>query len=144
MEELTLQAKEARKDYKRQYRLKKREKITRKQRAPYQDYGITPERLNELKEIAKKDKYAGIVLTAAMKADRLSAAHIILSVTKGISYDNLEYHEQLGRCPIGRTNFYGARRLFFHYLDCALKELRTRNNEEISKQGKHKNGGCYE
>ena len=152
MEELTLQAQEARRDYKRQYRLNNRDKINRQQRtwrannpdrvkqyqrkyweraaeksrnirASWEEYGITSERLNELMEIVRSDEYAGIVMECVLKADRKSAGHIILSVTKGLSYEHVEFHEKLGRCPLGRSNFYGTRRLFFHYLDCALNEM---------------------
>ena len=147
LEELTLQAQEARRDYKRQYRARNREKINRQQRewradnpesvkeyqkmywekraknlrASWEDYGIDKERLGELWGIAKSGKYADVVLSAANAADEKAAGHSILSVRKNLSYERLEYHERLGRCPLGRTDFYGARRLFFHYLDCALK-----------------------
>lgn len=59
--------------------------------------------------------------STARSADDKVAEFILLSVMKNLSYDHIEYHEKLGRCPIGRTDFYGIRRLFFHYLDCALK-----------------------
>ena len=58
----------------------------------------------------------------AMAERGMTAAEI----TKGISYDFLEFHDRLGRCPLGRTDFYGARRLFFYYLDVALKERKGR------------------
>ena len=61
-------------------------------------------------------------LSLILHTDRLAAGHIILSVTRSIPYDFLEYHDKLGRCSLCRTDFYGARRLFFHYLDIALKE----------------------
>ena len=151
MDGMSVQAQEARRDYKRQYRIRNREKINSQQRiwrkknrekvqqynreywerkagkagnirASWEDYGIDKERYRELQDFARSDEYAEIVLDCAFKADRKSAGHIILSVTKDISYDHLEYHDRLGRCPMGRTDFYGARRLFFHYLDCALKD----------------------
>lgn len=92
-------------------------------RASWEDHNISPQRLDELTKIARSDGYAKIVMECALKADRKSAGHIILSVTKGLSYEHVEFHERLGRCPLGRTDFYGARRLFFHYLDCALNEM---------------------
>ena len=91
-------------------------------RLPWSAYGIDKERMLELIQIAKLDKYADLVLAAAIKTDRLAAGHIVLSVTRSIPYDFLEYHDKLGRCSVCRTDFYGARRLFFHYLDIALKE----------------------
>lgn len=43
--------------------------------------------------------------------------YIIKSVTNNLSYPFIEYDEKLGRIPIGKTEFYGYRRLFYHYLD---------------------------
>ena len=160
MEELTLQAQEARRDYKRQYRLNNREKINRQQRtwrannpdrvkqyqkkywektaeksknirASWEDYGITPERLSELMEIVKSGKYDAVVLSAAHRADEKAAGHILLSVKENLSYKYIEFHYKLGRCSLGRTNFYGARRSIFHYMDCALKEMQPRESVEV-------------
>lgn len=100
-------------------------------RASWDDYGISKERLSELKAFARADENAEKVLSAALAADRVAAGHIILSATKKISYEKLEFHEKLGRCPLGRTDFYGARRLFFHYLDEMLK-----NSQEEPRDGK--------
>lgn len=159
MDGMSVQAQEARRDYKRQYRIRNRDKINRQQRkwrannpdkvqqynkgywerkaekarnirASWADYGIDKKRYRALQDIARSDEYAGIVLDCALKADRKFAGHIVLSVTKDVSYDHLEYHDRLGRCPLGRTDFYGARRLFFHYLDMALK-----NNQNIQGDG---------
>ncbi|MDE7133015.1 MAG: hypothetical protein K2O65_14705 [Lachnospiraceae bacterium] len=150
MNELSAQAQEARRDYKRRYRIRNREKINLQQRmwrkknpdkvkeyqaqywerkagkagnirASWKDYGITQERVDELVEIVRSGEYDNVALSAAHMADEKAAEHIILSVKKNLSYERLEYHDKLGRCPLGRTDFYGARRLFFHYLDCALK-----------------------
>lgn len=98
---MTAEAVEARKIYQREYRRRNRDKINSQRknwraenrdrvrrynrqywerraqsskdtRASYEDYGITPERLRELMEIAKSEKHAGTVLDAALKADRLA------------------------------------------------------------------------
>ena len=156
LEELTLEAQEARRDYKRRYRAKNREKINRQQRewragnrdkvrqynkrywecrakkaknirASWQDYGITPERLKELMEVARSGQYDRMVSSAAHMADEDIAEYILLSVTKNLSYEGLQRLWQLReieRMACGRTDFYGARRLFFHYLDIALKDAR--------------------
>lgn len=149
MGEMTAEAAEARRNYQRKYRHRNRDRINGQRknwraenrdkvqrynreywerkaekakniRASLRDYGIDKERYRELLDIAKFDEYAGIVLECALRADKKSAGHIVLSVVDGLSYDRLEYHDKLGRCPLGRTDFYGARRLFFHYLDEAL------------------------
>ena len=43
--------------------------------------------------------------------------YIIKSVTNDLSFPYIEYDEKLGRIPVGKTEFYGYRRLFYHYLD---------------------------
>ena len=154
---MTMEAREAKKIYRQQYRSRNRDRINARQRAwsamnqdkireyqkrywekkaetgsirlPWSAYGITEERYHELFEAARSGLYDAEVLSAALKADRAAAGHIILSVVEGVSYEHLEYHDRLGRCTLGRTNFYGARRLFFHYLDCALREMQGNNME---------------
>lgn len=148
-ENLSLSAQEARRDYKRRYRARNREKINEQQRAwragnkdkvreyqrrywerkaerrniraSWEDYGLDKRRREELLEIVKSGKYAKIALDAAMRADEKAARHILLSATKDLPYEKIEYVEGLGRCPAGRTDFYGLKRLFFHCLDEMLK-----------------------
>ena len=148
MEGLTVQAQEVRREYKRQYRRKNRDRINRQQRewrennsekvkeyqnrywekkaknprASWKYYGINKKRLDVLWEIVKSGKYADMVFSAACAALEKAAGHILLSVKEGLSYEYLEYHEKLGRCTLGRTDFYGYRRLFFHYLDMTLRD----------------------
>lgn len=43
--------------------------------------------------------------------------YILKSVTNDLSYQFIEYDKKLGRIPVGKTEFYGYRRLFYHYLD---------------------------
>ena len=54
---------------------------------------------------------------AAVAASPDIYPYIIKSVTNGLSYDFVEYDERLGRIPVGKTEFYGYRRLFYHFLD---------------------------
>lgn len=154
MGEMTAEAAEARRNYQREYRHRNRDRInsqrknwraknkdrvkehnrrywerkaekTKNIRASWTDYGIDKERYRKLLEAARSDEYAGVVLECALKVDRMSAGHIILSVVEGLSYERVEFHEKLGRCPFGRSDFYGARRLFFHYLDCTIGNGQT-------------------
>lgn len=92
-------------------------------RAGWEDYGISVQRRKELQVAARSDEYAGIVVEAAARADEKAAGHILLSVVEGLSYKYIEFDGKLGRCPLGRTDFYGARRLFFHYLDIAIRDV---------------------
>ena len=93
-----------------------------RKRASWEELGISEKRRRELKEIARRDEYADIVTEAALRIDRLAAPHVILAVTKNLSYELVEFDARLGRCPVGKTAFYAERRLFFHYLDELLKE----------------------
>ena len=54
---------------------------------------------------------------AAVAASSEICPYIIKSVTNDLSFPFIEYDEKLGRIPIGKTEFYGYRRLFYHYLD---------------------------
>lgn len=107
-------------EYARKYWQKRAGKVNL--RASWTDYDIDKQRRKELLDIVRSDEYAGIVLDAALKAHEKAAGHILISVAEGLSYEWVEFHEKLGRCPLGRSDFYGAKRLFFHYLDEALKE----------------------
>nr|DAP85531.1 MAG TPA: hypothetical protein [Caudoviricetes sp.] len=42
--------------------------------------------------------------------------YIVKSVTNDLPYELIEYDEQQGRIPIGKTDFYGYRRLFYKNL----------------------------
>ncbi len=150
---MSAEAVEARKAYQREYRLRNRDKINSRRknwraenrdrvrqynreywagkakgiRASWEDYGITPERLHELTGIVRSEKYDSMVLSAARKADESAAGHIIMSVKENVSYETLEARQAAGkieRITLGRSDFYGTRRLFFHYLDTALKSVK--------------------
>lgn len=54
---------------------------------------------------------------AAVAASSEIYPYIIKSVTNDLSFPYIEYDEKLGRIPVGKTEFYGYRRLFYHYLD---------------------------
>ena len=43
--------------------------------------------------------------------------YIIKSVTNDLSYQYIEYDPEFGRIPVGINEFYGYRRLFYHFLD---------------------------
>ncbi len=156
MEGLTVQAQEARRNYKRQYRLANRKKINRQQRewraanpekvqeyqrkywenyakkknirASWKEYGLTPERVEELCGIVRQGGHNDVVVSAAHFASEMMAEYILLSIKKNLSYDAFEkmwVRGEIERIPCGKTDFYGARRLFFHYLDCALQGAET-------------------
>lgn len=57
---------------------------------------------------------------AAIAASEEIYPYIIKSVTNDLSYRFIEYDENLGRIPMGKTEFYATRRKFYYFLD-ALK-----------------------
>lgn len=160
---MTAEAVEARKAYQREYRRRNRDKInsqrknwraenrdkvqqynreywerkagrTKGIRASWEDYNISPQRLNELVEIVKSNKHDAVVLSAAHRADEKAAGHIIMSVKENASYEALEAKQAAGkieRIALGRSDFYGTWRLFFHYLDCSLREIQAKKSEEV-------------
>lgn len=54
---------------------------------------------------------------AAMQANPEIWKYILKSVTMGLPFEFIEYDDELGRITVGKTDFYGYRKLFFHYLD---------------------------
>lgn len=54
---------------------------------------------------------------AAVRANPCIWKYILKSVTLGLPYEFVEYDEELGRIAVGKTDFYGYRKLFFHYLN---------------------------
>lgn len=54
---------------------------------------------------------------AAIRANPGIWKYILKSVTLGLTYEFVEYDEELGRITVGKTDFYGYRKLFYHYLN---------------------------
>lgn len=147
---MTPEAQEQRRIYKNKYRQRNRDKINQQQRAwradnpekvreyqkrywekraknpraSWEDYGITKERYRQLTEYIQSGKYTLMVRQAAHTANKDIAEYILLSVTENLSYDELQKMwelKKIERMACGRSDFYGYRRLFFYYLDLALK-----------------------
>lgn len=91
----------------------------------YDDYGISRERFHELTAMCKSKEYASVARSAAYTANPDIAEHILLSVQENKTYERVEFDERLGRIPCGRTDFYGYKRLFYHYFDEALNMVQT-------------------
>ena len=53
---------------------------------------------------------------AAIRANPTIWKYIVRSVTQGLTYEFVEYDGELGKIPVGKTDFYGYRRLFYFYL----------------------------
>lgn len=54
---------------------------------------------------------------AAIRADPGVWKYILRSVTQGLSYEYIEYDEELGKIPMCRKDFYGVKRKFFSVLN---------------------------
>ena len=63
------------------------------------------------------EKDCKMIEQAAIKASAEIYPYIIKSVTNDLPYHFVEYDERLGKIPVGKTEFYAIRRLFYHYLD---------------------------
>lgn len=78
-------------------------------------------RLNRLENMAIRNaiyqKDCEMIEQAAVATSSEIYPYILKSVTNDLSYPFIEYDEELGRIPIGKTEFYAIRRLFYHYLD---------------------------
>lgn len=101
----------------------------------WEDYGISWNRRKELEAFCRqydekkskinsnhknKDIYIKdcmMIEEAAIKANPSIWKEIIESASKAIPFEYIEYNEQYGKIPIGKTDFYGYKRLFYKYLD---------------------------
>lgn len=110
---------------------------TENQGAPrlgFDTYNISRERYIELRNGCAAGKYSREILSKACRGLEFIKPWILLSVTKSKSYDLIEFHAELGRIPIGRSDFYGYRRQFYHNLDCLLRA--ERENASVKERGK--------
>lgn len=93
-------------------------------RPSWEELGMSKERVRELQNGCKAGIYPSETLREACGEFKFLEPWILLSVTKGWSYDFMitkwELRE-LERAPVGRSDFYGFRRMFFKNLDCLLK-----------------------
>lgn len=66
---------------------------------------------------ATNEKDCRMIEEAAMKANPDIWKYILKSVTQNLSYEFVEYDSELGEIPMCRSDFYGARRLFYSILN---------------------------
>lgn len=103
-------------------------------RLGFDAYNISRERYRELRYGCAAGKYSHETLREACRGLEFIEPWIILSVTKSKSYDLIEFDFKLGRIPIGRSDFYGFRRKFYHNLDCLLRG--EKENAPVKERGK--------
>ena len=83
---------------------------------PHGNYKENPLETNAIRNVTYQ-KDCEMIEQAAIAASAEIYPYIIKSVTNDLSYPFIEYDEVLGRIPVGKTEFYATRRLFYHYLD---------------------------
>lgn len=54
---------------------------------------------------------------AAVKTNPVIWKYILKSVTEDLSYEFVMYDKEQGKIPVGKTEFYAYRKLFYYYLD---------------------------
>lgn len=83
---------------------------------PKSNYKENPLETKAIRNVTYQ-KDCEMIEQAAIAASADIYPYIIKSVTNDLSYRFIEYDEKLGRIPVGKTEFYAMRRLFYHYLD---------------------------
>lgn len=76
--------------------------------------GNPTERMALENDIYYKD--CAIMEEAAIRANPAIYRYILKSVANDLSYEQIEYDEETGKIPYGKTDFYGYKRLFFYFL----------------------------
>ena len=85
-------------------------------------YKISKNRYKTLTKYIQSGEYDFIATQAAKLANEMIAEYILLSVMKDKSYDLIEYSE-MGRIPVGRSDFYGWRRYFYSIMDKEFRRM---------------------
>lgn len=95
-------------------------------RHSWQYYGISKERYRQITEYIQSGRYAAVARQAAYTANKDISEHIVMSIEKDLSYDDLERMwtlKEIERIPVGRSDFYGWRRYFFSIMDRELRRI---------------------
>lgn len=94
-------------------------------RLGFDAYNISRERYLELRNGCASGKYCPETLSKACRGLEFIKTWIVLSVTENKSYDAMSVKwelREIERIPVGRSDFYGFRRKFYHNLDVILRE----------------------
>ncbi len=71
---------------------------------------------NQAIENANYQRDCEMIEQAAIKTCPDLYRYIIKSVSLGLAYEHVEYDEKAGRIPVGKTDFYAYRKLFYYNL----------------------------
>lgn len=73
--------------------------------------------------MCQSGKYDSIIRVVAYRTNKDIAPYLVKSVTQNKSYDKIEFDGELGRICVGKSDFYGYRRLFYSLLDMELRRI---------------------
>lgn len=99
-----------------------------KDRPNYEDLGLTMESVKKVADCCTAGVFDMETMQRACRGFEWIQQFIILSATKKLSYDRLEFNTKWGQIPVGRSNFYMFRRRFYANL---CKELSCREGGEV-------------
>ena len=91
-------------------------------RPSYDELGLSTERLQEIQTHCRSGAFDREIMQRACGGFEWITEFIILSATKNVSFDRLEFNTKWGRISCGKTDFYAYRRRFYSNLD---KELNS-------------------
>nr|CRY96932.1 hypothetical protein [uncultured prokaryote] len=89
-------------------------------RPSYDDLGLSPERLQEIESRCRSGAFDRETMQRACGGFEWITEYIILSATKNVSFDRLEFNTKWGRISCGRSDFYSYRRQFYRNLSNEL------------------------
>lgn len=95
-------------------------------RFSWDELGIDKRRYNQLTAYITSGEYASLASSVAHRATKNYARHILLSIVENLSYDDFERMWTLGeidRIPVGRSDFYGWRRWYYHEMDLEFRRM---------------------
>lgn len=101
---------------------RKRRGITVDTRLSYKQLGLSPERLQEVMACCRSGAFDRETMQRACSGFEWIQEFIILSATKNVSFDRLEFNTKWGRISCGKTNFYAYRRKFYSNLSKELSK----------------------
>lgn len=89
-------------------------------RPGYDDLGLYPARLQEVQACCRSGVFSRETMQRACNGFEWITEFIILSATKDLSFDKIEFNTKWGRISCGRSDFYSYRRQFYSNLSNEL------------------------
>ncbi len=90
-------------------------------RYPWEYYGLGDKSYRKkLYMMCQSGKYGDLIRQVAYQTNKDIALYLVKSVTQNKSYNKIEFDRELGRICMGKSDFYGYRRLFYSLFDREL------------------------